>query len=93
MTDMTLRSILRRFGLALASDLERAERAWYYHLAKHTACEEDRAKRRSAPTIVTIHEQIDVEPGRAPEVKYVYGSDYDREPPTQVRLPRPDGEA
>jgi hypothetical protein len=85
---MTLRSILRRFGLALASDLARAEKAWFYHNARATACEEDRAKHRSAPTIVTIHEQIDVEPGRT-EVKYV--SDYNRRRPDAVRLGFDDG--
>jgi hypothetical protein len=84
---VTLRSILRRFGLALASDLARAEKAWFYHNARATACEEDRRKHRSAPTIVTIHEQIDVEPGRPRDVIYV--SDYAREPgPKQVMLPR-----
>lgn len=84
---MTLRSILRRFGLALASDLARAEKAWFYHNARATACEEDRAKRRSVPTIVTIHEQIDVEPGRSRGVKYV--SDYDRGRPTPLQLRKP----
>jgi hypothetical protein len=87
---MTLRRFLRRFGLALASDLERAERAWYYHNSRATACEEDRAKHRSAPTIVTIHEQIDVEPGRR-DVKYV--SDYARQRSSPLRLPRHDAEA
>lgn len=80
-----MRRILKFFGLALASDLERAEKAWYYHLAKHTACEEDRRKRRPAPTIVTIHDQIDVEPGRSRDVKYV--SDYARPSDDTLQLP------
>jgi hypothetical protein len=85
-----IRRVLRFFGLALASDLARAERAWFYHNARATACEEDRRKHRSAPTIVTVHEQIDVEP-RSQVVKYV--SDYDRGQPTPLQLPRRDGEA